>query len=129
MCLRDTGVKYRSAYSHDFRMIKVLSPSRRALKFAAICALSAASLAVCPIASGQTSGQMSQAQTAWKPVAGTTINEGLAGPASGSVSAIWYTAGGSSLLAQTESGRIFETSDFVHWRLNTTIAAPPGANT
>jgi len=108
-------------------MIKALSPSRRARRFAPICALSTAVLAACAVASGQ----VGEAQTAWKAVAGTTINEGLAGPASGSVSAIWYAAGASSLLAQTESGRIFETSDFVHWRLNATITAPPdtGSNT
>src|SRR4051794_11852548 len=43
--------------------------------------------------------------TAWKRVAGTTINLGLAGPASGPVVAIWYAAG-SGLLVQTESARV-----------------------
>src|SRR5579862_3796731 len=63
----------------------------------------------------------------WKRIAGTTINEGLASPASGPVTAAWYAAGSSALLAQTQSGRIFETTDFVHWRLNTSAAAPaPG---
>jgi len=71
---------------------------------------------------GQTSG-------GWKRVASTTINEGLAGPASGPVSAVWYAAGTGRLLVQTSSagtlaGRIFETSDFVHWRLNTDAVVP-----
>jgi uncharacterized protein (TIGR03437 family) len=69
-------------------------------------------------ASGQT------VPTAWKRIAGTTINEALAEPASGPVSAAWYAAGSSALLAQTVSGRVFETADFVHWRLSTTAIAP-----
>jgi uncharacterized protein (TIGR03437 family) len=56
----------------------------------------------------------------WKRVAGYTISEGLAGPASGPVKSVWYSGGGRRLLAQTVAGRIFETSDFEHWRLNTT---------
>ena len=74
-------------------------------------------------------GQVTPAQPtpAWKHIAGTTINEALAEPASGPVSSTWYAAGASALLAQTVSGRIFETTDFVHWRLNTTATAPsPG---
>ena len=67
-----------------------------------------------------------QTTSTWKRVAGTTINEALAEPASGPVSAAWYAAGSSALLAQTVSGRIFETTDFVHWRLNSS-AAPPAA--
>ncbi len=73
-------------------------------------------------AAGQTT--RSQPTQAWKRIAGTTINEALAEPASGPVSATWYAAGSSALLAQTVSGRIFETTDFVHWRLSTTATAP-----
>jgi uncharacterized protein (TIGR03437 family) len=62
--------------------------------------------------------------TSWKRVAGTSVSEALASPASGPVSAIWYAAGTGQLLAQTASGRIFETTDFAHWKLNTTDAAP-----
>ncbi len=70
-----------------------------------------------------------QTVPAWKPIAGTTINEALAEPASGPVSAAWYAAGSSALLAQTVSGRVFETTDFVHWRLSTSATAPaPGFN-
>jgi len=68
-----------------------------------------------------------QAQTApqWSPVAGYTVNLGLAGPATGPVQAVWYTAGGNRLLAQTQSGRVFETTDFQHWQLNSSDAVPP----
>jgi uncharacterized protein (TIGR03437 family) len=62
----------------------------------------------------------------WKRIAGTTVNEGLAGPASGPVQAVWYAAAGKRLLVQTAAGRIFETGDFEHWKLNTTDPAPVG---
>jgi uncharacterized protein (TIGR03437 family) len=63
----------------------------------------------------------------WRGIGGTTYNAGLAGPATGPVTKAWYAARG-LLLAQTASGRIFETQDFVHWRLNTSVPAPrPGA--
>jgi uncharacterized protein (TIGR03437 family) len=60
----------------------------------------------------------------WKRVAGTATDEGLAGLASGPVKAVWYAPGTGQLLAQTAAGRVFETADFVHWRLNTTNAVP-----
>jgi len=60
----------------------------------------------------------------WKRVAGTAIEAGLGGPASGPVRAVWYTEGTGKLLAQTASGRIFETNDFLHWRLNTADSLP-----
>src|SRR6185312_12859820 len=60
----------------------------------------------------------------WKHVAGTSISAGLAGEVSGPVTAIWYGLGTGALLAQTQSGRIFETQDFVHWRLNTLASRP-----
>ncbi|HEY3823686.1 MAG TPA: hypothetical protein VGL82_03965 [Bryobacteraceae bacterium] len=50
----------------------------------------------------------------------------MAGPASGPVTAIVYAAGGGKLLVQTESSRVFETADSVHWRLNTDAAVPAG---
>ena len=61
----------------------------------------------------------------WKRIAGTTINEGLADAAIGPITAVWYAATGTSLLARTAAGRVFETNDFQHWRLNTTDTAPP----
>ncbi len=61
----------------------------------------------------------------WKKIAGTAVAEGLAGPATGPVQTVWYSGAGNLLLAQTASNRVFETSDFQHWRLNTTEVAPP----
>jgi uncharacterized protein (TIGR03437 family) len=68
-----------------------------------------------------------QAQTApqWSPVAGYTVNLGLAGPATGPVQAVWYNAAGNRLLALTQSGRVFETADFQRWQLNSSDAVPP----
>jgi uncharacterized protein (TIGR03437 family) len=63
------------------------------------------------------------AQT-WTRIAGTTIDRHLAGPASGPVWNVWYSAAGDRLLVQTPAGRIFETGDFEHWRLNSTDSAP-----
>src|SRR5665213_1447434 len=105
MCLRDTSVSFRIMIARN-------------------CVV-----AVGLLAAGDASGQTVPAQlsTAWKRVAGTTINEGLAGAAAGPVNAVWYAAGARGLLARTQSGRIFETDDFVHWRLNTTAIAPSGA--
>ena len=51
---------------------------------------------------------------------------GLAGPASGPAKAAWYAAGTGRLLVETQSSRVFETSDFTHWRLNTDATAPAG---
>jgi len=87
-----------------------------ALRLGRILAL-ATEVAVCAIA---------QTNAPWTRVAGTAINAGLAGPASGPVSAVWYATGMGRLLVETESSRVFETADFVHWRLNTEATAPVG---
>ncbi len=102
MCLRDTDVRFRSVNARRFGRIIAL----------------ATGIALC--AGAQTSAP-------WTRVAGTTINSGLAGPASGPIAAIWYAAGTGRLLVETESSRVFETADFVHWRLNTD-ATPPLEN-
>lgn len=75
-------------------------------------------------------GGIAKAQTteAWKQIAGTTVDAGLAGPASGPVKAAWYAAGTGRLLVETESSRVFETADFIHWRLNSDAHAPEIAN-
>jgi uncharacterized protein (TIGR03437 family) len=99
MCLRDTDVRFRSVNARRVGCVFAL----------------AAGIALC--ADAQTS-------SLWTRVAGTTINEGLAGAASGPVAAVWYAAGTGRLLAATESGRVFETADFVNWRLNADVAVP-----
>jgi uncharacterized protein (TIGR03437 family) len=70
------------------------------------------------------SAPQTQSGGSWKHVAGTSISAGLAGEVSGPVTAIWYAPGTGALLAQTQSGRIFETQDFAHWRLNTLASRP-----
>jgi len=100
MCLRDTNVRFSAL----FLGIALFSIPGHAQ-------IPAASLAV-------------EAGTPWKRVAGTTIDEGLAGAASGPVTAVWYAAGTGRLLVETESSRVFETADFIHWRLNTDATAP-----
>src|SRR5579859_7722175 len=60
----------------------------------------------------------------WKRVGGTGVNRGLAGRTTGAVQSVWYSPAGASLLAQTASGRVFETGDFQHWKLSSSGAAP-----
>src|SRR5580692_6393700 len=107
MCLRDTGVRSRS-----------------------IIALLAISVGIAVGAEAQIPGTapltIAPAEATWKRVSGTTIDAGLAGAASGPIAAIWYAAGTGRLLVETESSRVFETGDFIHWRLNTDATAPNG---
>jgi len=78
---------------------------------------------------GQTAPAHSPAQpTVWHRVGGTSVAEGLAGPSGGPVSAVWFSASGDRLLARTDSGRVFETTNaeasVVAWNLNTTDTPP-----
>lgn len=112
--------------------------AKRALRAALPAAFAAAAL-YAPVAPAQTpaidqpsqgqasqgqasQGQPSQKVSAWHRIGTTTIAEGLAGPASGAVTDVWYR--GAATLARTSSGRVFETTDreggnAIHWRLNT----------
>ena len=61
---------------------------------------------------------MLAAQTApveWRRVGNTSMEVGLASPATGPVLAVWYSADGSRLYARTRAGRVFETIDFENW--------------
>jgi uncharacterized protein (TIGR03437 family) len=102
MCLRDTDARFRSVNARRVRWVFALT----------------AGIASCAAA---------QTSKPWTRVAGTTVNDGLAGAASGPVAAIWYTAGTRRLLVETAAGRVFETADFVHWRLNTDPRDPAAA--
>jgi uncharacterized protein (TIGR03437 family) len=66
-----------------------------------------------------------QTTPVWSRIGSYSINAGLAGPASGPVKSVWYSAGGSQLLVQTQSGRVFTTTDFQNWKLNTSDPVPP----
>jgi uncharacterized protein (TIGR03437 family) len=51
----------------------------------------------------------------WRKVGGFSVNLTLASPATGPVERVWFSPGGSTLLARTPSGKVFETADFVSW--------------
>jgi len=63
------------------------------------------------------------AQTNWRHIGATAVDLRLAGPATGSVSEVWYAADG-SLYARTDSGKTFQTQDFENWDL---VTNPPEA--
>jgi uncharacterized protein (TIGR03437 family) len=115
MCRRDTAVRFWLFSMRNARRVSRLA--RRSVLIGTLAACAAVATLAQQI-------DIAQTTTIWKHVAGTSINVGLAGAASGPVTAIWYAPGASALLAQTVSGRIFETSDYVHWRLNTAAVAP-----
>ena len=69
-----------------------------------------------------------QAPSTWKNLGGTSIVADLAGPATGPVSRAWYSLAGDRLSVATQSGRVFETGDFEHWRLGTSPAQVSGAS-
>jgi uncharacterized protein (TIGR03437 family) len=127
MCRQYTKVRFRTDNACD--------PIRAALGRAATIAALGLGMAlwlqaqVAPATAQVSSIQLpvTQTSTSWKRVAGVSINAGLAGLASGPVIAVWYAAGTGTLLAETESSRIFETTDYIHWRLNT-AAAPPATS-
>src|SRR5580658_1368260 len=60
----------------------------------------------------------------WRKVGLASVNLALASPATGPVTQVWFSAGGSTLLARTQSKKVFETADFVTWY---PVAAPGDA--
>lgn len=92
-------------------------------------------LALASFGTSAASAQTAPGQTTgWHRVGGTSVAEGLAGPAGGPVNQVWFSASGDRLLARTDSGRVFETANAdasaVAWNLNTTDAPPrPHAST
>ena len=108
MCLRDTSGRFLRANARG-------AGRRVSTLLRGIILLTAA------VSLGQ-----AQVPDTWKRVAGTTVDDGLAGPASGPVASVWYAPGG-RLLVETSSSRVFETADFAHWRLNTDAIAPAAA--
>ncbi len=63
----------------------------------------------------------------WRRVGNAALELGLPSLATGAVERVWYPGGG-RLMARTESGRTFETSDFEQWRDAGSVAAPPEPN-
>jgi uncharacterized protein (TIGR03437 family) len=60
----------------------------------------------------------------WRRIGNTSMELGLASPATGPVLAVWYSLDGSHLYARTRDGRLFETIDFENWALAQGIAEP-----
>jgi uncharacterized protein (TIGR03437 family) len=65
------------------------------------------------------------AQTNWRKVGGTTFEAGLAGPATGPMSAVWFSPDGGKLYARTYSGNTWETVDFETWSRATSPSPHP----
>jgi uncharacterized protein (TIGR03437 family) len=63
----------------------------------------------------------------WRRVGGTSINLGLASTATGPVTQVWYSAGGSTLFALTQSKKVFVTADFLTWSPVTAPVEVPAA--
>jgi len=66
-------------------------------------------------------GLAAQTVPDWRRVGGPAVDLQLAGPATGPVIQVWYSADGSALYARTASGQVFRTSDFANW-------TPPSSN-
>ena len=61
----------------------------------------------------------------WRRIGNTTLEMDLAGPASGKVDRVWYSAGGDGLFVLTAAGRILQTTDFERWEAAGPQAVPP----
>src|SRR3954453_21061691 len=66
-----------------------------------------------------------QTATEWRKVGGSAVDLGLAAPATGAVDQVWFSPGGSALLARTRSGKIYQTADFETWTLSASPSEPP----
>ncbi|HEX3742493.1 MAG TPA: hypothetical protein VHW09_01125 [Bryobacteraceae bacterium] len=65
------------------------------------------------------------AQTDWRRVGSSAVDLRLAGPVTGAMTKVWYSADGSSLYAQSASGKVFQTQDFENWELAVNPPDPP----
>ena len=65
----------------------------------------------------------------WRKVGGASVNLALASPATGPVTDVWFSPGGSTLRVRTQSGMSFETADFLTWSTVTTPVEAPAVPT
>ena len=65
------------------------------------------------------------AQTDWRPIGSSALELGLAGPVSGSMANVWYSADGSILYASTGDGKVYQTEDFESWKAAVNAPDPP----
>ena len=63
----------------------------------------------------------------WVRLGNSAIDFSLAGLGTGPVERVWYGSAGNRLLIRTQSGKVFETSDFETWKPSSE-AAPPASN-
>ena len=59
----------------------------------------------------------------WRKLGNSAVETGLASPATGPVSAVWFASDGGRLFARTRAGKVFESSDLETW----TASTNPGA--
>ncbi len=86
-----------------------MSPAATLRRVMALVTLAAAS-AWAQLPSAAAGGHVS-----WRRLGRSSLNAHLAGPATGAVLNVWYSADGGTLFAQTASGRVFETADSETW--------------
>ncbi len=62
----------------------------------------------------------------WRRIGNSSVELGLASPATGAVERVWYSSDGSKLYVRTASGQLYETSDFENWLPGTGAEPPAG---
>jgi uncharacterized protein (TIGR03437 family) len=65
----------------------------------------------------------------WRKVGLSAVDVALAAPATGPVSQVWFSAGGSLLFARTHSGKVFQTADYETWTPAEQAGEPPALAT
>jgi len=121
--LNSTGLLGRSPMECariDTLMCQRTTGKRRRGRFAAILLLTAV------VAAAQTPAEPLRPN--WRRIAGSTVDLALAGPATGSVSRVWFSEDGSRLYAQTASGKVFESTDLENWSLTASPMPISGAS-
>ena len=61
---------------------------------------------------------------AWRKVGTSAVELLLASPATGPVDHVWFSPNGGTLYARTQSGKVFETSDYEVWQPSAGVAEP-----
>ena len=81
---------------------------------------------LCGIALGQSPPQATGIPN-WRKLGNQSVGLNLAGPAGGPAESVWFSPVGDRLYARTQSGQVFETSDFAVWTATKTAvtAVPP----
>jgi uncharacterized protein (TIGR03437 family) len=80
-------------------------------------------LAVLLLVAGGLAG-FAQSIPKWRRVGGSSVDLNLAGPATGPVVRVWFSADGGVLFARTTSGKVFQTADFESWFPAPGVAEP-----